>query len=150
MRSANTSVGINSSIGGAPGRYGVKHDWEGDETVDDILDLATRLGKHIASDPRGHAMAQARDALEKSADDRQLLADYQSQQQKIHELEVGGKPIEADDKRRLADLHGKVISSQVIKDLLKAQTDYVELMTQVSSRIEHEALGGTGPAGENS
>lgn len=125
---------------------GVKHDQEGDETVDDILDLAARLGKRIASDPRGEAMARARGALDKSTADRKLLEDYQSQQQKVHELEVGGKPIEPEDKRRLADLHGKVISSQVIKDLLKAQMDYVELMSQVSNRIEQEAVGGSAPS----
>ena len=116
--------------------------------MDDILDLAARLGKRIASDPRGSAMVLARDALDKSASDRQLLADFQAQQQKVHELEVGGKPIEPDDKRKLAELHDGVISSQVIKDLLKAQTDYVDLMSQVSSRIKQEAAAGVGAGDE--
>ena len=109
--------------------------------MDEILDLARRLGERIAADPRGRQMADARTALDGSLQDRQLLQDYEAQQQKMHELETSGRPIEPEDKRRLADLHGKVIGSRIIKDLLKAQADYLELMTLVSQQIEEAALG---------
>ncbi len=109
--------------------------------MDDILELAARLGKRIAGDPRGRQMVEARAALENSVEDRQLLSDYEKQQRRLHDLEVAGKPIEPEDKRRLADLHAKVASSRVIKNLLKAQTDYLALMSMVSQRIEQEALG---------
>ena len=104
--------------------------------MDEILDLAARLGKRIAEDSRAKQMPEAQTALEKSLADRQLLNDYERQQQKIYELEVSGKPIEPDDKRRLADLHGRVVGSAVIKQVLKAQADFLELMTTVSQRIE--------------
>ncbi len=109
--------------------------------MDEILDLAKRLGERIAADPRGRQMADARAALDGSLQDRQLLQNYETQQQKIHDLEASGKPIEPEDKRRLADLHGKVIGSRIIKDVLKAQADYLELMTLVSQHIEEAALG---------
>ena len=109
--------------------------------MDQILELATRLGEKIAADPRGRQMADARTALDGSLQDRQLLEDYEAQQQKMSDLAAAGKPIEPEDKRRLADLHGKVIGSRVIKDLLRAQADYLELMTAVSQRIEEVALG---------
>jgi cell fate (sporulation/competence/biofilm development) regulator YlbF (YheA/YmcA/DUF963 family) len=109
--------------------------------VDQILELAAQLGERIAADPRGRQMADARAALDGSLQDRQLLEDYEAQQQKMNELAAAGKPIEPEDKRRLADLHGKVIGSRVIKDVLKAQADYLELMTAVSQRIEETALG---------
>jgi len=109
--------------------------------VDQILEQAARLGEQIAADPRGRQMADARAALDGSLQDRQLLADYEAQQQKMNELAAAGRPIEPEDKRRLADLHAKVIGSRVIKDVLKAQADYVELMTAVSQRIEEAALG---------
>lgn len=88
-------------------------------------------------------MMSARDAMEKSLSDRQLLSEYEDHQQKLYELESAGKPIEPDDKRKLAALHAKVVGSPVIKQLLKAQADFLELMNAVSQRIEHEALGGT-------
>jgi len=109
--------------------------------VDQILELAARLGERIAADPRGRQMADARAALDGSLQDRQLLEDYETQQQKMNELAAAGRPIEPEDKRRLADLHAKVIGSRVIKDVLKAQADYLELMTAVSQRIEEAALG---------
>lgn len=109
--------------------------------MDQILELAARLGEQIAADPRGRQMADARAALDGSLQDRQLLEDYEAQQQKMNELAAAGRPIEPEDKRRLADLHAKVIGSRVIKDVLKAQADYLELMTAVSQRIEEAALG---------
>jgi cell fate (sporulation/competence/biofilm development) regulator YlbF (YheA/YmcA/DUF963 family) len=109
--------------------------------VDQILEQAARLGEQIAADPRGRQMADARAALDGSLQDRQLLEDYEAQQQKMNELAAAGRPIEPEDKRRLADLHAKVIGSRVIKDVLKAQADYLELMTVVSQRIEEAALG---------
>ena len=117
--------------------------------MDEILDLAGRLGKRIADDGRAKAMVAAQTALEQSLTERQLLNDYEGQQQKIYELEIGGKPIEPEDKRRLAELHGKVVSSPVIKQVLKAQADYLELMTAVSQRIEQEALGHGSETTEN-
>ena len=102
--------------------------------MDEILDLATKLGKRIAQDPRASHMVTAQVALENSLSDRQLLADYEQQQQRIYELEVSGKPIEPNDKRKLADLHGKVVGSPVIKQVLKAQADFLEVMNSVSDR----------------
>ncbi len=108
--------------------------------MDEILRLAAKLGTQIGNDPKGKAMAEARVQLEGSLTDRQLLSDYEASQQKLHTLEESGKPIEPDDKRRLSELHGKVISSPIIKGLLKAQADYMELMTVVSQTIEDAAL----------
>ena len=108
--------------------------------MDRILELAGSLGKQIAADPRAQALAEARKALDNDIEQHQLLADYERQQRRIVELEAGGKPIEPEDKYKLADLHGRVIASAPIKNLLKAQADYVELMTLVSQQIEQEAF----------
>lgn len=109
--------------------------------MDEIMQLAARLGGLIRNHPKGQAMIDAGADLEKSSVDRQLLADYEAAQHKLRGLEESGKPIEPDDKRRYADLHAKVVSSLVIKKLLKAQADYMELMTVVSQTIEDAAMG---------
>lgn len=108
--------------------------------MDEIMDLAKKLGERIGADARAKAMGAARTALEKSMTDRQLLADYENAQMTLHSLESAGKPIEPDQKRKFADLHGKVIASVVIKNLLKAQADYLELMSNVSQQIEDAAM----------
>jgi len=107
--------------------------------MDQILELATKLGKQIALDPRAQAMAAARKNLSESTADRQLLADYDEQQTRLATLEGEGKPIEPEDKRKIAELHNRVISSDVIKELMKVQTAYVELMNTVSRTIEQNA-----------
>ncbi len=111
--------------------------------MQEILELATKLGRRMAADPRAQRMAAARTALDESLEDRQILHDYEEQQRKVGGLEAEGKPIEPEDKRRLAELHAKLAGSEVIKALLKAQADYVELMTAVSQRIEQETMGST-------
>lgn len=115
--------------------------------MEEILKLAEQLGKRIAADPRGQKFARARAAFDADLPARQLINDYESQQQKMAELEMAGKPIEPEDKRRLTDLHQKVVGNAVLKDLLKAQADYLELMTTISERIEREAFSANGSAG---
>ena len=109
--------------------------------MDEILELATTLGKRIAADPRAKRMAEARTAFNRDPEASQLLSDYNQAQQRVHELEIQGKPVEPDDKRKLADLHAKVTDSDTVKELMKAQMDYAALMSSVSQRIDREALG---------
>ena len=116
--------------------------------MDSILEMAGQLGRLIGKDPRAAKLADARKGLADSLEDRQLLADYETHQRKLYELESQGAPVEPDDKRAMADLHGKVVGSEVLKKLLSAQADYIELMTGVSARIEQEALGLRKPADE--
>ena len=109
--------------------------------MDDILELASRLGRRIADEPRAKRMVAARAALDASLVDRRLLSEFEDVQGRLYELESSGKPIEPEDKRRFVELQQKVIQSSVIEDLLKAQADFLELMTLVSQRIEVEAQG---------
>lgn len=110
--------------------------------MEDILELASKLGKRIAGDQRARALVSARRGLDEDLEARQTLADYEETQQKLADLETGGKPLEPEDKRKLADLHAKVIGNDIIKALLKAQADFLQLMTQVSQTIDIEALSG--------
>ena len=89
--------------------------------MDDILELASRLGRRIADEPRAKRMVAARAALDASLVDRRLLSEFEDVQGRLYELESSGKPIEPEDKRRFVELQQKVIQSSVIKDLLKAQ-----------------------------
>ena len=107
--------------------------------MNEILDLATKLGKLMAAHPHTKSMCEARAALDESIEDRQLVSDYEAARQKLGELEQQQKPIEPEDKRNLADLHAKIAGSEVVKALMKAQVDYTTLMSTVSQRIEQEA-----------
>ena len=108
--------------------------------MDTIIEQARKLGQLIATDPRAKSMRDAQSALRNSPNDQKLLEAYDAQQHRIMELEHQGKPIEPEDKRKLQSLHEQVISSRAIKDLLKAQSDYIELMTAVTTELETQAL----------
>ncbi|ODS30412.1 MAG: hypothetical protein SCARUB_04485, partial [Candidatus Scalindua rubra] len=69
---------------------------------------------------------------------KEISEELEKQSQKIHELEKNLKPVEVEDKRKLQQLKEKVASNQSIQKFLKAQTDYVQLMTKVNENIEAE------------
>jgi len=108
--------------------------------MDDILELAAKLGKRIAEDKRAMAFAEARQKLEEDLKARTLIADYEKLQMSMAELEASGRPIEPENKRKLASLHEQVIGNDVLKHLLKAQADFLQLMTTVTQRMEDEAM----------
>lgn len=109
--------------------------------MEDILELASKLGKRIAGDERTQAFTRARQALDANIEARQMLADYEQTQRKVAQLEASGKPIEPDDKRKLVELHTKVVGNEVLKTLLKSQADFLQMMTLVSQKIDSIALG---------
>jgi cell fate (sporulation/competence/biofilm development) regulator YlbF (YheA/YmcA/DUF963 family) len=107
--------------------------------VSEIIDLATKLGKAIAESPQAAALKQSRKALEDQPEMVKLLQEYNQQAQKIGQLEEQNKVIEVDDKRKLQELHEKLVASDVFKKMQMAQMEYVDLMRKVSMGI-HEQL----------
>ncbi|MFQ5592258.1 MAG: YlbF family regulator [Phycisphaerae bacterium] len=106
--------------------------------MDEILELATKLGKLIQAHPTAERLAKARSHLGSGTEGRRLLQDYETAQNKVRELEAKGSPIEPEDERALVDLHAKVAGSQLIKEFMKAQMEYAELMRAVATRIKQE------------
>jgi len=111
-----------------------------------VLQLARRLGSAIAETDRHKALADVRQRLADDQPAQQLLEDYLKQQKKIDDLMRGNKPVEVEDKRRLADLQQQVSSHEQIKQLLKAQADYAELMHRVNEAIQTGMSGSSDAA----
>ncbi len=104
--------------------------------MEEILELASKLGTAIANNNRYKAFKEAEEELKKDNVAKEISEELEKQSQKIHELEKNLKPVEVEDKRKLQQLKEKVASNQSIQKFLKAQTDYVELMTKVNENIE--------------
>lgn len=104
--------------------------------MEDIIAHARELGKKIASHPRCAQFMAAARAVAEDNDAQQVLKTYQEQARRIHELESAGKPIEAEDKRKLADGESKVACHPKLKDMLKHQADYLEMMTHINQAID--------------
>jgi cell fate (sporulation/competence/biofilm development) regulator YlbF (YheA/YmcA/DUF963 family) len=118
--------------------------------MQEILDLARKLGAAIAASPRYQALQDVRKKLRDDAAATQLLKDFQGQAHKIARLEAETRPVEVADKHRLADLQGRIAAHPILKELMRVQADFSELMTRVNHAMAAPIAGGQtpGPAAE--
>ncbi len=103
--------------------------------MNDIVELAQKLGAAIAQSPQAAKLRAARKALDAQAEAKKLLEDYRRQSMKIAQLEQEQKPVEVEDKHKLQEINDKLVGHQVFKDYTAAQVDYVDLMRKVNSAI---------------
>ncbi len=110
--------------------------------MEEILEIASKLGVAIAKHNRYKMFKDTEEQLKKDDEAKEISEKLEKQSRKIHELEKDLKPVEVEDKQKLRQLKEKVASNQSIQKFLKAQVDYVELMTKVNKRIEAEFAPG--------
>ncbi len=102
----------------------------------ELLEQAAALGRALAAHPRARKFADAQRALREDATARALLPDYQSQAQRIYQLEQERKPIEPADKQRLAELQRQVAGNDLLKSFTRTQADYMELLMHVHNVVD--------------
>lgn len=113
-------------------------------TTQEILNSAKALGKQISTHEASIKFEKTLKALQADVEAQRLLNDYQRHMTKIAEKETKGDPIEVEDKRRLEDLQGQVVSHSTLRDLQVSQMDYLDLMRQVDEMISGRTMpGGT-------
>lgn len=103
--------------------------------MNELVELAEKLGKAVSESKEAKAFRDARKLLEEHKDVLATLNEYHAQVRKIDQLEAEQKPIEVDDKHKLDELHARLISSDVFKKFTAAQMDYVDLMRKVNQAI---------------
>ena len=104
-----------------------------------IVDKARDLGKAIAGHPRVQSFFEAQQAINEDTETSRLINDYQKHAQHIQELASQQKPIEVDDKKKLADYEQRMAANELFKQFTRVQVDYLDLMSQVNRGME-EAL----------
>ncbi|MFO0838717.1 MAG: YlbF family regulator [Phycisphaerae bacterium] len=102
----------------------------------ELLQQAKTLGEAISRHPRATALRAAHESLNRDSAARKILDDYARHAEHLRELEAGNRPIEVDDKRRLAELERGMIGNDAIKALMRVQADYIEMMTQINQAME--------------
>jgi len=106
--------------------------------MEQILQEAKRLGKLLAGHPSARAYMEAKKRLNADASAQQLLKDYEAQARKIAELERQTKPVEVEDKRRLAELQSQISANDVLKDFMHAQVEYLDLLRRAHDAINEQ------------
>ena len=103
--------------------------------MEQLIEKAEQLGRALAEHERFKALMVARDVVTADEAARKLMTDYETQVEKMQQLTLANKPIEVDDKRKLADLEKKVAADEKIKELTKAQMEFSELMNRMNRAI---------------
>ncbi len=108
--------------------------------MEEILNHAGKLGEAIAAHERCEAIKRTAKALKDDGEAKQLEQEYAEAATVLQEKAAAGKPLEPDEKRREADLRSKMAAHPVIRDFLKAQADFAELMQKTNATLE-DAIG---------
>ena len=106
--------------------------------MEQLIEMARRLGKQIAAHQRTANLKKARQAVNEDADAESLIKDYQKHSEKIQQLEKQQKPIEVADKHKLSEIEEKISTHPKLSDLMKCQADFVEMMHKINQAIDNE------------
>ena len=107
--------------------------------LDEILKAARELGKKIAAHPRTTDFLASARAVADDREAQNLLKAYQDSVNKIRAAESQGKPIEPEDKRRAADAERQVAGNENLKNMMRLQADYMEMMHRINGAIDIDA-----------
>ena len=103
--------------------------------MDHVLELARKLGQEIRNSERYRLLREAEKGVLGDTEARQIQDDLEKQLHKIRELESAMKPVEVADKREFSRLQELASRHPGLQELLKAQTDYFEMMNNVNTAI---------------
>ncbi len=103
--------------------------------MDEITELAERLGKAISESAQARNLRAAREATQQTPELARILEEHQAQLEKIARLEAENKPVEVEDKHKLQALHEKLIGSEQFKRLQAVQVEYADLMRRVNQAL---------------
>ncbi len=115
--------------------------------MDDLLKQARALGEAIAGHPVADAMNAARQQVlgDKGAQD--LITEHTRLVETIAQKRREQKPIEPSEKQRLAEVEASMAGNAAFKTLMRAQTDYIDLMNRIHKAIEEPLLPADGGEG---
>jgi cell fate (sporulation/competence/biofilm development) regulator YlbF (YheA/YmcA/DUF963 family) len=116
---------------------------------DDVIEEAARLGARIAGHARTEALKDASAAVQSDPAARRLQEDYARELEDLRDREAGGRPVEPEQKRRLASLGEDIRRSAPLQRLLKAHADFAEMMDGVQRAISGAVDGALGMAGDD-
>ena len=106
--------------------------------MNEILEMADKLGKAMAASPQAQALHDARKLLDAQPELLATLKQVHEHSEKLARLEREKKPIEVEDKHRMDELQGKLLASDVFKKFTAAQVEYVDLMRQVNDTLRRQ------------
>jgi cell fate (sporulation/competence/biofilm development) regulator YlbF (YheA/YmcA/DUF963 family) len=106
--------------------------------MEQLVELARRLGRQMAGHERTTKMKEAQKAVNEDEEAKKLIEEYQKQALKIEELEEANKPIEVEDKHKLRDIEQKLSLHPKLRELTRRQVDFIEMTRKVKQAIDEQ------------
>lgn len=103
--------------------------------MEEILKKANELGLMIRGTEISARFEEISKKIENDKDAKTLLEEYIQAMQEFEEKEASGRPIEAEEKKKMQDLSEKVSQNQLIKEFIATQTYFYNLMMQIQNAI---------------
>jgi cell fate (sporulation/competence/biofilm development) regulator YlbF (YheA/YmcA/DUF963 family) len=105
------------------------------ESLEEIQELAGKLGDALARNARFLALRAAEKAVAEDPEAKELLRKFNEKTLEIVRKEDSLQPIEPEEKRDLVALRTAVARNAKLQALNKAQADYSEMMNRVNRAI---------------
>ena len=108
--------------------------------MEEVARFAEQLGSAIGGHERCIALKKAVEALHADAEAKRLETEYAAASRVLQEKAQNGEPLEPEEKRLEAGLRKQVASNATIREFLRAQADFQQLMNVTNTALE-DAIG---------
>lgn len=118
--------------------------------LNEILTAAKRLGGMIGSHPAVNTYKEVTRQLELDVGARNLLGQFEQLMEMLAMKEANMQPIEIAEKQQVQQLQQSIAIHPLLKRLMQAQQEYMEVMKKVQESINMGLAGqpGSEPAAE--
>ena len=106
--------------------------------MEQLIELARRLGEQITRHERFTLLKQAQSDVNEDTEAKELITQYQQHAEKIRQLEIQQKPVEVEDKHKLQNIEAKISTNERLKELTRRQVDFVEMMQKIKQTIDDQ------------
>lgn len=100
----------------------------------EVIEAAREFGKELADCKEIRVAEEARQALEKDSEARELISGYQAAQHSVQVAQLLGSKA-ADELKKLKEIESKLNTNKVIKDLIGSQKDLQEMLGSLNAEI---------------
>ena len=101
----------------------------------DVQKKAQELAEAIANSSEYHRMMTARDGVNKHQAAKVMLGDFQEQQLKLQQQQMGGEAVTPEQEEQLQRLFGVISVNPYIRELFEAEFAFSGLMMQVNDAL---------------
>lgn len=112
----------------------------------EVMAAATKLGNLIGAHPSVQSYRELTRQLDLDISARTLLGQFEQTMEQLAMKEANGQPIEISDKQTVERLQQSIALHPLLKKLMAAQVEYMDLMRKVQETINGALSGRNGPA----